>query len=274
MNKPLVSVIMPAYNAEKYISVAIKSILEQSYQNLELLIIDDCSQDNSLNIMNEFRDSRIQIIKNTNNLRISLSKNKAIEQANGKYIISMDADDISKPERVEKLVAFMENNPEVGLCGSYVELINKNSKLLGQRQHPITDTKIRKFIFKFSPYTHGATCIRKSVLERTGYYNPEYELVEDRELYFRIGEVSEFANLSQVLYQLRIHSESITSTKQKVMEKKCARLCWQYLFNKHYPFTISNFLFLTAQTIACYIIPGGIIKRIYYLLRCSPYDHP
>ena len=263
----LVSVIMPAYNAENYIARAISSILSQTYRNFELIIVDDCSTDKTMKIISQYEDPRIKVLKNKNNLMVSKTKNKAIKEAKGEYIVSMDADDISVENRLELLVKFMEENPEIGICGSYVDLINSNEKIIGQRTYPLEDLKIRKFIFKFSPYTHGAVCIRRTILDRIDFYNPKYDFVEDRELFFRIGVISRFANLNKNLYQLRIHSESVSAKKQKLMELKCNQLCWKYLLNKAYPFSLINLLFLSIQRLAVYIVPANIINLIYKLIR-------
>ena len=112
MNKPLVSVIIPCYNAEKYVEEAIRSIMTQTYSNLEIIVTDDCSSDNTLMILETLaaEDSRIKVIKNEKNLKIVKSLNNMIEVAQGKYIARMDADDISLPERIEKQVSFLDSS--------------------------------------------------------------------------------------------------------------------------------------------------------------------
>ena len=114
MNNPLVSVIIPCYNAEKYVEEAVRSIMTQTYKNIEILVTEDCSTDNTLKILKnlEKEDSRIKVIQNKKNLKIVKSLNNMINIAQGKYIARMDADDISLPERIEKQVRFMEENPE------------------------------------------------------------------------------------------------------------------------------------------------------------------
>ena len=122
MNNPLVSVIIPCYNAEKYVEEAVRSIMTQRYKNIEILVTEDCSTDNTLKILKnlEKEDSRIKVIQNKKNLKIVKSLNNMINIAQGKYIARMDADDISLPERIEKQVRFMEENPdELAMLGFF-----------------------------------------------------------------------------------------------------------------------------------------------------------
>ena len=114
MKNPLVSILMPVYNSEKYLREAIKSILNQTFTNFELIIINDGSTDNSLKIIKSFKDNRIKIIKNKGNLGLIKTLNKGIDLAQGKYIARMDADDIAMPKRLEKQIAFFNENPDYG----------------------------------------------------------------------------------------------------------------------------------------------------------------
>ena len=130
MNSPLVSVIIPCYNAENYVEEAVRSIMTQTYKNLEIIVTDDCSTDNTLKVLRNLavEDSRIKIIENKENLKIVKSLNNMINIAQGKYIARMDADDISFPERIEKQLAFMDANPEYGLCGTNALCIDEKGK--------------------------------------------------------------------------------------------------------------------------------------------------
>ena len=131
MPKPEVSVITPAYNCEKYIKKAIESILNQSYKDFEYIIIDDNSTDKTWKIIKSFanKDTRIKAYINKRNLGIPLNRNRGIKLARGKYIVWQDADDISKKHRIKKLYEFMENNKEVGICGSYIQFFSGKKNL-------------------------------------------------------------------------------------------------------------------------------------------------
>jgi glycosyltransferase involved in cell wall biosynthesis len=124
MNMPLVSVVMPLFNAEKYVGDAVESVLNQSYTNFELIIINDASTDKSAACVQGIVDRRIVIVENENNLGIVASRNRGLALAKGKYIAVLDSDDIALPNRLEKQVAFLEANPAYGICGSYYHVIN------------------------------------------------------------------------------------------------------------------------------------------------------
>lgn len=129
-NGILVSVIMSVYNSEKYVEESVRSIMKQSYSNLEVLIADDCSTDNSYEILLKLanEDSRIKIIKKEHNFKLAKTLNKLIKLAKGKYIARMDSDDIALPERIEKQVYFLENNYDIDFCGTKPFWINEQNK--------------------------------------------------------------------------------------------------------------------------------------------------
>ncbi len=232
MTKPLVTVLTPAYNVEKYISEAIESILKQSYSNFEFIIIDDKSTDNTSKIIKEYkqRDSRIKLIFNKENLKLSRTLNKGLNIAQGKYIIRFDADDISYPTRIEKQVKLMETKDDVGISGGTMVIINSSGRTIGKREYHLTDKKIRSKIFRYSPFCHPAIIIRRSVLRKSGLYNPDFNPAEDYELYFRIGKHAKFANLPDKLIKYRILDNSMTSKQIKEMESqtiKARRMYYQ-----------------------------------------------
>ena len=125
MDNPLVTILMPVYNAELYLKRAIESILNQTYKNIEFLIINDGSTDNSLAIIKSYSDKRIVLIENDKNSGLIYSLNIGLKKASGKYIARMDADDISYPTRIQKQCAFMENHNEIGILGTFIQKENK-----------------------------------------------------------------------------------------------------------------------------------------------------
>ena len=135
--EPLISIITPLYNSEKYIGETIESVLNQTYKNWEMLIVDDCSKDDGVKVANEYvmRDKRIKLFENEKNEGVSLTRNKAIELANGKYIAFLDSDDLWKKEKLEKQISFMEeNNIEVSYTG--YEKMNEDGSLRGEIKVP------------------------------------------------------------------------------------------------------------------------------------------
>ncbi len=199
MNKaPRVSVLMPAYNAEKYIAEAIESILNQTFQDFEFIIVDDGSRDDTWNIIKKFAilDSRIVPIRNEVNLRISATLNKGILISRGEYIARMDSDDWSYPKRLETQIAFMDKNPNVVICGGVMELCDSGLKCINTRTYALFNKEIRNRIFRYSPFCHAATMYRLNAIRKAGGYNSELSDAEDYDMYFRLGHFGEFANLN------------------------------------------------------------------------------
>jgi len=220
MNQPLVSVVMSVYNAEKYLVEAIESILQQTYKNFEFIIIDDGSTDRSSDIIKHYalHDHRVKIISRENWGLVD-SLNEGIQKAKGKYIARMDADDISFSARLEKQVAFMEKNLDIGLSGTAVIMFGENRKENIWRCS-ITDKAIKTELLFFSPFAHPAIIMRREVivLHRLQYHH--FLHAEDFELWTRMAKIIKMANLSEVLLKYRVVEESISRQANKNMEER------------------------------------------------------
>lgn len=271
MNNPKISVLMPAYNTEKYIAEAIESILNQTFKDFEFIIIDDCSIDRTWEIIQEYasKDDRIVALRNKKNLKLSGTLNKGIKIARGDYIARMDADDISFPNRLEKQLDFMEKHPEIGISGATMEIINEASSIIGKRKYHLTDSEIRKHIFKYSPFSHPLVIIRRSVLQKVGYYDPKYNPAEDYELYFRIGRCSKFGNLPDILLLYRIMPKSMTTGSTKKMELKTLAIRDRAVKEYGYKMTITDKLYWILQYFSVFIIPAPIKIWLFNQLRNS-----
>ncbi|OGM93442.1 hypothetical protein A2333_02005 [Candidatus Wolfebacteria bacterium RIFOXYB2_FULL_49_7] len=213
---PKVSVLMPAYNAEKYIREAVESILKQTFSDFEFIIIDDCSTDDTWGIIQEYskKDLRITVAKNERNLGISATRNKLISLSMAKYVAWQDADDISLPYRIESQYQFMEHNLQVGISGGSLEFFNEKG-LLSVRKYATDDELLRKSLFKYSPVAQPAAMVRTSVLREVGGFDSTLPQAEDLDLSLRIGTVSKFGNLGKVLIRYRLSSNSITMSKMR-----------------------------------------------------------
>lgn len=187
MQNPLISVILPAYNAEKYLAQAINSILNQKCRDFELLVINDGSTDNTEEVIRSFSDSRIRYIKNDNNLGLIGTLNKGISLSAGKYIARMDADDISRDIRFEQQVKYLESNPEVVICSSSrIEFSD-----LSERQHisfvPLDDISIRISSIFSTPFTHPAVMMRRDiVVDNNISFDLAYKYAEDYDFWIKI----------------------------------------------------------------------------------------
>ena len=204
-----VSVIMPVYNARPYLSEAIESVLNQSFKDFEFVIIDDCSSDGSWDVIQEFasKDDRVKPFRNKENLGVVKSRNKGFRKAaETEYFAIFDSDDVCLPDRLQKQVRFLDENQEYGLVGGDIIVIDETGSEVGRRKYPKTHKEIRNNIIKFSPFAQPTAMIRKSVLEKVGHYNEDFERCQDYELWFRILKVAKAKNLRSVMIKYRISS--------------------------------------------------------------------
>lgn len=266
-----VSVLMPAYNAEKYIAEAIESILNQTFKDFELIIINDCSTDETWNLIQKYSklDNRIKSFQNTSNLKLSKTLNRGIDLANGKYIARMDADDVSMPERLQKQFDYMEQHPDVGIIGSTMEIMNADGKIIGKRRYGLIDAQIRRNMYRYSPFCHPAIMIRKSILELAGKYDERWNPAEDYELYFRIGKYSKFANLEDSLLRYRILLKSMTMGLTNKMYWKTVEIRRKYSDQDPYKMGLADKIYNLLQIITMCCVPPNLKIRLFNLIRNS-----
>jgi len=228
-----VTVLLPVYNAELYIRESVNSILNQTFTDFELLIVDDGSTDQSPEILRSFKDSRIRLIQNESNQGLIRSLNRGLDLASSTYIARMDADDISLPQRLQTQVEFMDANPEIGLSSSWIKTFGKKNNIW---KVPEKDNEIKARLFFNSCIWHPAAIIRKKVLDTYGLrYNPGYLRSEDYKLWLDIAEVSHLANIPEVLVLYRLHDNqeiNRPNTTQKIREEMVSHLLGRHLSEK------------------------------------------
>lgn len=217
---PLVSVIMPVYNGEKYLREAVDSILAQTFIDFEFIIIDDGSTDATAKILDSYADPRIIRINNRQNVGISTSSNDGIALAKGEYIARMDADDISLADRFEKQVAFLDHHLQIGVVGSSIKTINKQGQIIGSGSLP-TDPELMEWVLLFgSPMAHPSVMMRTDLVKKIGGYSKEYPSAHDYDLFGRLSKHTKLANLSECLLLYRIHAESISNKGRTSQDKE------------------------------------------------------
>ncbi len=218
--KPLISVIMSNYNtSEEYLRASVESVLSQNYENFEFIIVDDCSTDNSLEIIKSYTDKRITILVNEQNLGITKSLNRGLSAAKGEYIARMDADDICLPERFEKQVEFLRKNPQVIACGTGVELIGdwqeRHSKQYLCREIP--ERELFGIYLLFGNYpniVHPTAMFNKALLDKNNVrYNEKYPVAQDYKMWVDCCKFGECVNLKETLLFYRVHKGAVSSGK-------------------------------------------------------------
>ena len=211
---------MPVYNAEEYLAEAIESILNQSFTDFELLIFNDASTDQSLDIIKGYSDSRIHVIDCPVNEGIVKRLNDGIALAKGQYIARMDADDISLPLRFEIQIKLLDEHPEVGLCGTWHEYIGD---LKGVHKYPVTPRDIRLQLLFNTAFSHPTVMMRKSILtENELMYDEGFVPAEDYNLWVRILTRTQAANVPQVLLKYRVHGSSISMSKKRKQQQRAS----------------------------------------------------
>lgn len=206
--QPVATILITAFNAEKYIAETIESVLNQTFQDFELLIVDDGCADNTYVQILEFSDTRIRVIRNEQNKGTMESANIGLAHSRGKYIARIDADDIALPIRLEKQIAFMEANPNVGLCGTFAETFGTEKGLLSS---PTVDAEIAVDLFFYNCFVHSSVIMRRSVLVQ---YQLFYRIPfsDDYDLWCQMSRVTRVRNIPDILVRYRKHATQITKT--------------------------------------------------------------
>ncbi len=264
---------MPVYNAGDYLVDAIKSILKQTYENFELIIVDDHSTDNSWKIIRKFKNKHSKRIiaiqlKQTLNRGGDACANEGLKKAKGKYIARMDADDIAHPKRLEKQVDFLEKHKNIFLVGSNAYVINKIGKIIGEKLEPQTNEDIFKAYFTFHPIIHPSAMFRRIYKGKRFSYPKRYSANNDYYIFFKmLCSGYKFANLKEKLHYYRIHgnNDTFNNIKEKFLNTLKVRInMW---FKHNYQPTFTQIITNVGQTIAIFILPSAILKEIYLLVK-------
>lgn len=215
---PIVSILMPVYKTEPYLQDAIDSVLAQTFDNYELIVLNDCSPDNADDILDRYTDPRIIRYKGAKNVGLSNVLNVGIELARGKFIARMDSDDLSLPQRLQIQVDYLENNPDIDLVSVGMQLFGAKEEVWLREQNP---EKVKVNALFFSPVLHASSMWRKDSFEKYGLrFRQEMVPAEDYDLWTRaLVNGLRLANLRQVLYKYRIHPSQVTTQTAKTTEK-------------------------------------------------------
>lgn len=283
---PKVTVLMSAYNGEKYLREAIDSILNQTFKDFEFLIINDGSTDRTAEILQSYQDPRIKIINNEKNMGLTKSLNKGLKIARGKYIARMDADDVSIPDRLKKEVEFLDSHQNYAAVGTFVKILNEDSEVIQIMEGPIEDSQIREFFKRDNCIVHGSAMIRKICFSDVGLYDESMVRSQDYELWLRLSRKYHLANIPEYLYMLRKQKESIEAkykleqkvfvvlaiVKENILDVERATRMFIDLLVKNnlvsrYKSLTSLFLFIKLITFNT--IGPSILYRVLYAIRFS-----
>ena len=206
-DKPLVSVIVPVYNGEKYIAETIQSALDQTYKNLEIIVVDDGSTDSTADIVKSFNDERI-IYLHQQNSGANVARNYGINASKGEFIAPLDADDIWLPHKIEAQVNEFSKDPEIGLVYSWVYFMDPEGKILSKKEIRVQGDHYLSLLTSNYLICGSITLIKKECFEKVGYFGQSTDACQEWELGLRIARKYKFGCVQDYVCKYRIHPES------------------------------------------------------------------
>jgi glycosyltransferase involved in cell wall biosynthesis len=229
MDKPELSIVMPFYNTEKYIGDAVQSLLAQTYDNFELILVDDASTDGSAEVVKSLNDSRIKLLKNEINRGIVFSRNQGMKAAVGRFIAPFDSDDLARTDKFEKQIRFLKNNPDFGMVGSWARLIDEDGNLL-KKTWKLTQSpaRIPAFLLFKNLFVQSAVVMKREVVPEN-FYEDGFDLVEDYKMWIDISRIRKTCNYPDYLMFYRVHQSSATNKTGNKLLSQDARI-YKYLF--------------------------------------------
>jgi glycosyltransferase involved in cell wall biosynthesis len=267
-NKPLISVVIPARNAGNFLVESIESILNQTYKNIEIIIINDASTDNTAKILSSFKDKRIRVFKNKVRFGVTKSANLAIVKAKGEFIARMDGDDVSAPKRFEKQVKFLMTHKNVVAVGGQCELINAAGEHIGRKNFPLTNQKIKQMIFSSVPLQQPTLMVNRKLLPNNFiWYDETYTSAEELELLFKLFKFGEVRNLKDYLLKYRIHKGNTSLKDPRKTFGLTLKTRFLAISKYGYTPTFRGVLITIAEFIVVNSLPESWIYPIYSFVR-------
>ncbi len=273
--QPLVSVVMPVYNAGDFLVESVNSILQQTYKNFEFIIVDDRSTDDSWIILGKLaaKDKRIRTYRLKKSAGVSETVKFAIAKTRGKFIARMDADDVSLPKRLELQVKYLLHNPKTVAVGGQCSIINKEGELIGEKRFPIKNKDIYSYIFKFVPVQQPTLMIAKTRLPKDfEYYHDGLNTAEEIELLFKLFQFGKVENLKEIvlLYRLHENNTSLKNIKSTFFFTLLSRI--KAILQYGYRPSVTGLLVTFIQLIAVSVLPQKTVFWLYEKSRKMLYS--
>lgn len=273
LRMPLVSVIMPVFNMEEYVEEAIISIINQTYKKIELILVDDASSDKSSVIIKYYARLYPNIIKT---IRISKTSNAAgngafnagLRKARGQFVARMDADDVSKPERIAHQVNYLIKNPKVVILGTQAEVINSIGETTGQKTVPVDNAKIKQAFSVRNAIIHPSVMYRRSSLPNPNkIYHLKYGMGDDYYTFFGLMKTGKFSNLNEFLIKYRVHNKNSTFRKPRKDFIDSIKIRKAAVSDFGYKISLKSYLIIIAQGVCIFLLPEKIAVKLYFIVR-------
>jgi len=245
---------MPAFNAERFLAQAVESVLGQTHQDLELVVVDDGSTDHTFELLQDYarKDARVRPLRNSENLGIVRTRNRAFAEADPQsaFFALMDADDVCLPERLALQLELLAARPDHALVGGNLILIDETDREIGRRVYPASHEAILEVITRFNPIAQPTATVRRSAIDAVGMYDERYPRCQDYDLWMRVARRFKVANLEAFTLRYRI---SATQTKSKHLRsslKLSLQIQRENMFEPQ---------FFRAQNLAYWIAQHGLL---------------
>jgi len=266
---PLVSIILPVFNAASYLGEAIDSILAQSFSDWELIAVDDASSDNSAAILEDYAaaDSRIRVFRNEINLGVGGTLDRAISESRGQYIARMDADDICSPDRVAVQLKHLQQNPEVIAVGGQIREMQENGETIRIKSFPTEPEEVYTMMFLCVPIQHPALMVNRAALPEGFNWYEGWSVGEDSNLFFKLTQFGKLSNVPELILSYRVCDggnflRNIRATFRNTYRARC-RALRNYGYHASAKAQVINHL----QFLLIHLIPERLAWRLYNFAR-------
>lgn len=268
-NKPIVSVVMPVFNAERFVHKAIESIFNQTLKDFEFIIVNDASEDKTIEIIHSYakRDKRIRLINNDRNLKIAHSLNIGVSAARTNLIARIDADDISHPERLEIQYHFLMRHPNVAIVGANISITDDDGKEIWKREYPIQSKDLKKIMLRYSSFAHPAVMFRKEVFKEFGGYDHNMIPCEDIDLWFKIGAKYDLGSIPKTLLKYSLSTESSSHYDLRATELLGFKIKINAIKKLGFRPDTYDLIYNLLQFLSLWLMPADIRIKLYNLLR-------
>jgi glycosyltransferase involved in cell wall biosynthesis len=207
---PSVTVLLPVYNGAAYVQRAIASVLQQTYRDFELLIVDDGSTDDTPALLAALDDPRVRVVSHAHNQGLTCTLIEGVQLAQGELLARQDADDWSHPRRLDRQVQFLTRHPQVCLVGTQARVVDERGRARGRASRPLAYPSILWTHLFDNAFVHSSVLVRRSAIEAVGGYDRAFAVAEDFELWSRVAWAGPVANLPERLIAFRRHAASVT----------------------------------------------------------------
>jgi len=263
-----ISIIIPTYNQAEYLQEAVDSVLNQTYKNIEIIIIDDGSTDNTLKVVNSFNDNKIIFIQQRNK-GASSARNTGIKEANGEYIAFLDSDDLWLKDKLRKQIDFMRENQKVGLLGTGCFQVIDTNKMIYKKIFPHKNEILQKDLIKYNPFIQSSVMVRKNVFNDIGLYDEKFKESEDYDLWLRIAQKYKIANLKQALVTKKYSKAGLSKNKDSKQLYFALKARKNAISRKQYPksyyiYILKSWIFMKMPFFIRRIVRKRLLNKKFY----------